>query len=60
MAARGSCAILPIHIDQVLRLISVALDQCRSYLRVVDEAAPKSDPSSLQLGGADFVTCRKR
>ena len=55
MAVRGSCAILPIHTDQVLGLISVALKLMRS-LRIVDEAAPKGNLTSLQLGGANLVT----
>ena len=56
MAVRGNWAIFPIQIDQVLELISVALDPmsgCHSC--VVNEAAPNSDPAGLQLGGADRV-----
>lgn len=58
MAVRGSWAILPTQIDQVLELVSVALDHCRYfYSLVVDKATPKSDPASLQLYGGNLVTC---
>ena len=56
MAVRGSWAIFPIQIDQVLELISIALDPMSGcHSRVVDETAPNSDPAGLQFGGADLV-----
>lgn len=56
MAVRGSWAILPIQIDQVLAPISVALDHRRCYLRVIDETAPECDPANFQFRRTDLVT----
>lgn len=56
MAARGSCEILPIQIDQALTHRQyLASTKCFMFSRLKDEAAPECDLAGSQLGGADFV-----
>lgn len=56
MAARGSCEILPIQIDQALtHLQYLASTKCFIYSRLKDEAAPECNLAGFQLGRADLV-----